>query len=214
IVKELDNAGRLELGLNPHGSVAKLLEDCYACAVDSVVKERGGPAWDRTGHEVLAEAVAALGRSRTAEVVQCVRPVLVAAAAVDRGLSGRASLELLPSLTDMKGQLSRLVYPGFISDSGLEALRALPRYLAALSHRLDRLPQDPRRDAVLTASMAAVQSAYLHQVQGVPAGRQMPAALREVGWMIEELRVSLFAQHLKTARPVSVQRVEKALAQL
>ena len=214
IVKELDNAGRLELGLNPHGSVAKLLEDCYACAVDSVVKERGGPAWDRAGHEVLVEAVRALGRSRTAEVVQCVRPVLVAAAAVDRGLSGRAALELLPALTDMKGQLSRLVYPGFISNSGLEALRALPRYLAALSHRLDKLPQDPRRDAVLTASMAAVQSACLHQVQGVPAGRQIPAALREVGWMIEELRVSLFAQHLKTARPVSVQRVEKALAQL
>ena len=214
IVKGLDNTGRLELGLNPHGSVTKLLEDCYACAVDSIVAESGGPAWDRAGHELLVDKVRSQGRLRTAQVVDLVRPVLVAAADVDRRLSGRAALELLPALTDMKAQLSRLVYPGFVAESGLDALRALPRYLAALSYRLDKLPTDPRRDAMLMASMAGVQSAYLHQLQGLTEGRQVPAALREIGWMLEELRVSLFAQHIKTSRPISVQRIARALAQL
>jgi ATP-dependent helicase HrpA len=64
------------------------------------------------------------------------------------------------------------------------------------------------------ASMARVQAAYLHAVAALPAGRPLPAELRDIRWLLEELRVSLFAQHLKTARPVSVQRVEKALAGL
>jgi ATP-dependent RNA helicase HrpA len=214
LVQRLDNVGRLELGLAPNTSPTALLDDCYACAVDEIVARTGGPVWDREGFEALVREVRARADSCMEEVLTVVRPALVAATEVDRRLSGRAALDLLPALTDMKGQWSRLVYPGFVADAGLAALRHYPRYFAALQYRLDSLAVDPRRDARIMAGMAGVQAAYLHAVAALPADGLPSAELREVRWLLEELRVSLFAQHLKTPRPVSVQRVEKALAKL
>jgi ATP-dependent helicase HrpA len=147
-------------------------------------------------------------------VVSATRAALVAGAEVDRRLSGRASLDQLPALTDMKGQWSRLVHPGFIAEVGLDALRRYPRYFAAVQYRLDRLAIDPRRDARLMASMAGVQAAYLAALETPSVGHGLADTLQEIRWMLEELRVSLFAQHLRTPRPISVQRVEAALAQL
>jgi ATP-dependent RNA helicase HrpA len=214
VTERLDTAGRLELGLVPNSSPSALLDDCYACAVDEIVAGAGGPVWDRAGFETLASTVRTRGEACTEEVVTAARAALAAATEVDRRLSGRAALEQLPALTDMKTQWSRLVYPGFVADAGLAALRSYPRYFGAMRYRLDQLPRDLRRDARTMASMARVQAAYLHAVAALPAGRPLPAELRDIRWLLEELRVSLFAQHLKTARPVSVQRVEKALAGL
>jgi ATP-dependent helicase HrpA len=214
LVRRLDNLGRLELGLAPNTSATALLEDCYACAVDEIVAGAGGPAWDRAGFESLVRQVQARGDACTEEVLMAVRAALVAAAEVDRRLSGRAALDLLPALTDMKGQWSRLVYPGFVAAAGLAALRHYPRYFAAMQYRLDSLAADPRRDARSMASMAGVQAAYLHAVAAQPADGPLPVELLEVRWLLEELRVSLFAQHLKTHRPVSVQRVQKTLSEL
>jgi ATP-dependent helicase HrpA len=118
---------------------------------------------------------------------------------------------MLPALADMSDQRARLVYPGFVTDSGLRALRHYPRYFAAMNARLDRLPADLRRDAVLAAQVASVQVPYLNRVAALPPGESAGEDLKAVRWLIEELRVSLWAQQLTTAQPVSVQRVERAL---
>ncbi|MBA3311121.1 MAG: ATP-dependent RNA helicase HrpA, partial [Nocardioidaceae bacterium] len=198
IVRQLDNSDKLALSLNPHGSVAALLEDCFACAVDSVVAEGGGPTWDRAGFAALEKAVRAVAGDRTREVVRLAQAALVAAHEVDRRLSGRADLALLPALSDMRGQWSRLIYPGFVADAGIDALRHYPRYFAAMGVRLDRLAIDPRRDAVSMGSMSGASAAYLHQLEGRPAGLPPSPALTRVRWMLEELRVSLWAQQLGT----------------
>jgi ATP-dependent helicase HrpA len=212
VVAELDNEARLALGLNPHGSTAALLADCWACAVDSVVAENGGPPWDRAGFAALVAALRERGLARTREVVDATRVALAASAQVGRRLSGRAELAMLPALTDLADQRSRLVYPGFVTDAGLSALRHYPRYFAAMEVRLDRLAGDLRRDAVLMATIAGPQAAYLQRVAALPPGESPGDHLRAVRWMLEELRVSLWAQQLTTAQPVSVQRVERALA--
>ena len=213
LVRELDNGEKLALGLSPHATIAALLDDCYACAVDMVVGRHGGPVWDRAGFDRLREQVAASAGALLAEVLGLVRTALVAAQDVQRRLSGRADLALLPALSDMKAQLSRLLYPGFVADAGADALRHYPRYLAAVGARLDKLAASPRRDAVVAASVAGVQQAYLHQVSALPDGVPPGPALVAVRWMLEELRVSLWAQHLGTSRPVSTVRVERALAE-
>jgi ATP-dependent helicase HrpA len=214
IVKELSNTEKLTLGLNPHGSIAAMLVDCYACAVDSIVAGADGPAWDRAGFDKLMAAVRADAESRTRETVRRVEQVLRVAAEVDRRLSGRAELALLAALTDLKAQWARLVHKGFVAETGFEQLAQVPRYLTAMLHRIDRLTADPRRDAVAMATVSTVQAAYQNRIDALPPDRRPPTALREIGWMIEELRVSIFAQHLGTARPVSVQRIERALAEL
>ncbi|HYO31527.1 MAG TPA: ATP-dependent RNA helicase HrpA [Nocardioidaceae bacterium] len=211
VLRRLSNADKLVLGVNPHGSVAALLDDCYAAAVDVVVHDEGGLVWDEAGMERLGQRVKSLAPGVLDEVVALVSAALAAAHGIDRRLSGRAELAMLPALTDMKAQWAGLVYPGFVADAGREYLRHYPRYFAAMGERLDRLVMDPRRDARLMASMAGVQAAYSAAVSSLARGTRPEGALREVRWLLEELRVGLWAQHLKTPRPISVQRVERAL---
>ena len=132
----------------------------------------------------------------------------------DKALSGRAEMTLLPALADMKAQLERLVHPGFVAEAGPEQLRRYPTYLRALSLRRAALDQGGaavNRDRALMDRIAELQESYLHQVAALPEGRPPGERLRRVRWMLEELRVSLWAQQLGTAYPVSDERIRKAL---
>jgi ATP-dependent helicase HrpA len=214
ITEGLDTKGRLELGLCPGASPAQLLEDCYACAVDHIVEECGGPAWERSHFARLVQSVESEGLRQTEEVVTAARAALVAAAEVNRRLTGRVPLQQLPSYTDLQSQWSRLVYAGFVADAGLPALRHYPRYFTAMQQRLDRLADDPRRDGRLMATMAQVQAAYLHASEAQGHGTPQRQQLQDIRWMLEELRLSLFAPTMRSARPISVERVQTALNRL
>ena len=121
----------------------------------------------------------------------------------DRRLSGRADLVLLPALADMKAQVGRLVHRGFVSEMGAAQLAQLPRYLQAVQVRLDKLADSPGRDRLAMDRIVAVEEAYLNRVAAIPQGRPPDAGLVAVRWMLEELRVSLWAQQLGTPYPVS-----------
>ena len=120
----------------------------------------------------------------------------------------------LPALADMKAQLSRLVHPGFVAEAGPEQLRRYPTYLAALQQRrvaLDGGGSAVNRDRALMDRIAHLQESYLRQVAAQPEGRPPGERLRQARWMLEELRVSLWAQQLGTAYPISEQRVRVVL---
>jgi ATP-dependent helicase HrpA len=130
---------------------------------------------------------------------------------VEKALSGRADLVLLPALTDMRAQLERLVHRGFVGEAGVTQLRRYPVYLAALEQRRERLPGQVGRDRQLMDQVADLQAAYLHRLDALPPGRPPGQRLRQVRWMLEEYRVSLWAQQLGTAGPVSDQRIRRTL---
>jgi ATP-dependent helicase HrpA len=109
--------------------------------------------------------------------------------------------------------LGRLVHRGFVGEAGPDQLRRYPVYLAGVEHRRERLDAQVARDHQLMAQVSDVQDAYLHQVAALPDGRPPGAALRRVRWMLEEYRISLWAQHLGTAYAVSDQRIRKALTE-
>jgi ATP-dependent helicase HrpA len=111
----------------------------------------------------------------------------------------------------MKAQVGRLVYRGFVADVGAVQLRQLPRYLAAVAARRDKLAAAVGRDRQLMEQVTSLQQAYLHRVEALPEGRPPSAALVRVRWMLEEYRVSLWSQTLGTAYPVSDTRIRKAL---
>jgi ATP-dependent helicase HrpA len=211
IIESLSSEERLSLGLAPHSHVQALLADCWDATVDGVVAE-SGPPWDRPGFDALRRRLAEIGEPSLREVIGLTRAALVDGYATDRRLSGRADLALLPALADMKAQWARLIYPGFVADAGREQLRRYPRYFAAMGRRLDALPSDPRRDAALMATISPLQAAYLDRIAALPAGQPPSDELSRVRWLLEELRLSLWAQELKTAVPVSPQRIERALA--
>jgi ATP-dependent helicase HrpA len=205
----LSNQDKLVLSRAPHGSVAALLEDCVTCAADKLIAEHGGPAWDEAGFRRLADRVRADLGDETAVVFGHARRVLAAAHEVQARLKSTSSPTLVPALTDVGAQLSRLVYPGFVTVTGERRLPDLLRYLRAIERRLDRLPDDPHRDRERMLKVQRIEGAYVRARDARPGEQRV----REVRWMIEELRVSFFAQQLGTAYPISEKRILKALEQ-
>jgi ATP-dependent helicase HrpA len=114
-------------------------------------------------------------------------------------------------MSDMRAQVGRLVGRGFVAETGAAQLKQLPRYLAAVRHRQDRLAGDPTRDRQLMDRVVPLQEAYLNRLAALPEEQPEPLPLRAVRWMLEEYRVSLWAQQLGTPHPVSDARIRKAL---
>ncbi len=218
LTRDWDNARKLTLAGSPYPSVGALLEDCVLAAVEQLMdRHTDGPVRDEQSFRALQTAVRAELAESSAGVLEDVVRVLAAWRQVDRALSGRVDLRLLPALTDLQAQVGRLVRPGFVADVGAARLRDLPRYLRAAEVRVEKLNAGgaaPDRDRVLMDRVTALQDAYLHRVAALTDPAVVPAGLVEVRWMLEELRVSLWAQQLGTGRPVSEQRVAKALARL
>lgn len=114
-------------------------------------------------------------------------------------------------MNDIKLHLTALVHPGFVTDTGWQRLPDLKRYLVAVDRRLEALPNHPQRDLQQLLKVQEVQRAYGELLAAVPAGREPSAELRQIRWMIEELRVSFFAQSLGTPTPVSEKRILRAM---
>ena len=109
----------------------------------------------------------------------------------------------------MKQQLARLLAPGWIAHTPWERLQHLPRYLKAAALRLEKLRTDPRRDQRLAAEVAALEQPFRRELVAHLRNGAVSPQLDQFGWLIEELRVSLFAQELRTPVPVSVKRLAK-----
>ena len=210
----LTNQGKLALSHNPHGSVAALFDDCVTAAADRLIAEAGGPAWDEDGYRALYDRVRADLHDATAQVVGLVERILAEAHEIDRRLRGTASLTLVPALTDVRGHLGTLVRPGFVTATGWARLPDLPRYLRALQVRLDKLPENPGRDRMLAHQVEVLTQEYDQTLRRLHPARREEEPARQIRWMLEELRVSLFAQQLGTRFPVSDKRIRKAMAQL
>jgi ATP-dependent helicase HrpA len=150
------------------------------------------------------------GRSRFSliaqEIARTARAILAEQAALAKKLNGMEKAFPAP-VADIRQQIARLLAPGWLAGTPWERLQHLTRYLKAASLRLDKLRTDPARDSRLAAEVAALEQPYRRQLSS--HGRQPGAELAQFGWLLEELRVSLFAQELKTPVPVSAKRLAK-----
>jgi ATP-dependent helicase HrpA len=210
----LSTRAKLALSHNPHGGVAAMFADCVSCAADYLMSEAGGPAWDADGFERLSAAVRSRLHEVTADVVTQVESALRLAHSVGARLDDLRAAPVQAAAADLRGQLSGLVYPGFVTATGYRRLPHLTRYLRGMEHRLDKLPENPGRDAASMAVAQRAEQAYRDTVAALPDGRRSAAAVTDVRWMLEELRVSLFAQALGTQAPVSENRILAALSRL
>ena len=227
IAGRLSTPAKLALSHNPHGSVAAMFADCVNCAADYLMAQAGGPARDREGFDRLSAAVRSGLHEVTADVVAHVESALRLAHAIQARLDDRASQRgrppvtprgradvIQPAVADMHAQLSGLIYPGFVTATGYRRLPQLTRYLRGIERRLDKLPENPARDAASMAVAQRVEQAYRQAVADLPPARRDDPDVIEIRWLLEELRVSLFAQTLGTLAPVSENRILAALARL
>ncbi|RLV01583.1 ATP-dependent RNA helicase HrpA [Streptomyces griseocarneus] len=211
---KLSNQQKLALSRNPHGSIQALFEDCVSGAADKLIAAHGGPAWDEESFRKLFDAVRADVVDATLDTIRRVQEVLAAWQACERRLKATTSPVLISSLTDVKEQLAELIRPGFVTAHGVRRLPDLLRYLVAADRRLTQLPTNAERDRARMAKVKEMQDEYAWLLEQFPTGRPVSQEVREVRWMIEELRVSYFAHALGTAYPVSDKRIVKAIDKL
>jgi ATP-dependent helicase HrpA len=214
IADRLPTDRKLAMSRNPYPRIGALFDDCAAGAADQVIADAGGPPWDADGFARLVVTARDALPLATARVVDVAAQVLEAAHEAEARLQRTASAALAAALADARAQFAALIYPQFISETGLHRLPDLVRYLRAISRRLDTMAEDPGRDAERMAVVHRVTDAYQQAVASLPPGRRSGADVQAVRWMIEELRVSLFAQLLGTSGPVSEKRIQAALARL
>jgi ATP-dependent helicase HrpA len=209
----LGNAEKLALAGSPYPQVKDLADDCVLAALGELV-DLAGPVWDQEAFTALAAKAGAELPERATAVLHEVIRVLAAWRDADRILHGRVDMAVLPSMNDMRQHLGRLVHRGFVAEVGAVALRSYPRYLAALVERRHRLDASPGRDLELMMRVDEFQRGWDQRMAALPAGRPPGEGLVRLRWMIEEYRVSLWAQHLGTAVPVSDTRLRKLMAAL
>jgi ATP-dependent helicase HrpA len=146
--------------------------------------------------------------TRAQEVCALATQILDAYQTLRQRLAAITQVNWLPSVADIRAQLDRLVYRGFLQSVPYVHLKDYPRYLRAMGERTERLLHAAARDRERMVELAPLESRWKErQSAAASAGRRDPR-LDEIRWMLEELRVSLFAQQLGTAYPVSVKRIE------
>ncbi len=131
---------------------------------------------------------------------------------IDRAIRAQNSMTLLSALGDVKAQVAGLLHPGFLSRTGTVRLAHLPRYLQGALERVRGLDDNPGRDRQRQTEYERAAALYTDAGGTIPLDAEAPATLHTARWLLEEYRVSLFAQQLGTAQPVSIQRITKALS--
>ncbi|MER7815963.1 ATP-dependent RNA helicase HrpA [Streptomyces sp. NPDC096153] len=207
----MSNQQKLALSANPHGSVQALFDDCATAAADKLIADHGGPAWDEESFRKLYDKVRADLVDATVRTVDQVGQILAAWQACERRLKGTTSAALAGNVRDVREQLAWLVPAGFVTRTGLRRLPDLMRYLVAVDRRLQQMPTSVQRDTTRMEKVHEMQDEYAWLLEQLPRGRPVPQEVRDIRWMIEELRVSYFAHALGTAYPVSDKRIVKAI---
>jgi ATP-dependent helicase HrpA len=207
--KNLPDLPRMATQYMALGSLEELREQLIAVALDRAFLGEPLPA-DAAAFAARLEQ----GRARLTliaqEVARAVAAVLHELVLAQRKL--RDSKPTKEVADDLAAQLQRLVTKRFVIETPWAALNHLPRYLRAVVMRLDKLRADPVRDAQRLAELRPIEQRWQRRVAERRGAQD--ARLDEFRWLIEELRVSLFAQELRTPQPVSVKRLEKVWSQM
>ena len=208
VSEHLSHKEKIVFTQNPHGSIDELIRDCTVAALDHLVPHT--PIFTHAEYSELYEHVRAELIETVFDVTKLVAEILSEATALKKAIKKATSLTTMHAVSDVKAQMENLVYPGFVAQTGYDQLVHVPRYLKAAQVRLTKLGPNLHRDNQLMLTVQDLEDSYDNAVKSLPAGTIVPDALRRVNWMIEELRVSFFAQELGTAYTVSEKRIAKA----
>jgi ATP-dependent helicase HrpA len=218
--EKLANQAKLGLYFNPFGSINDLLQDCIQGACFYLVQEYA----DKKSNGLLPQTEGEFSLCRDYIRSEIADTVLTAAIKVEKSLSLRhdistkmkcnVALNMIQSHSDIKQQNEQLIFKGFVSTSGLGKLDDIIRYLQGMLRRLEKLPIDPNQDRLKLIEVNKVNDAYQLLLSKQRKDKPIAADLRSIRWLIEELRISLFAQNLGTSSPISVKRLINQLKSL
>ncbi|MBH0131086.1 ATP-dependent RNA helicase HrpA [Salinibacterium sp. NK8237] len=210
INEHLTGTEKLVLAQSPYRSTNALFDDCLRACVDSVMGERD--VFSQSEFESLRNEISAGLVDSLFTTVSLVASIVSGVRLADKAIRAATSMHLIAPLGDAREQLDALVFPGFVSATGLTQLRRLPVYLKGIEHRVAKLTENPGRDRGWMSEVELATRRYKDAGGTLPLEKHPEPQIVRARWMLEELRLSLFAQHLGTAGSVSLQRIAKVLA--
>ena len=210
MVKGLPLQQRVAVDSYPHGGADGLVNDARVAAIRDLMMEAGGPVRTPAAFQKLKDTVKPQVPGRVRQAVVAIAPGLAEYSNLRAELAHWDG----PAIDDMRAQLDFLLPRNAITVHGMSHLRHLPRYIQAMRIRLEDMNLDPDRDADRQAEVDNAKAYLSNRLRSLPAGREKTREVKDVHWMIEEPRVSLFAQRLGTAHAVSLRRIQKAVDKL
>jgi ATP-dependent helicase HrpA len=205
----LSTTERLALSQSPYPDTAALLADCVRAAVIDLVPNPPN-VWTAAEFAALRGHVAGQATRRATDKLRKVATILTRVAPLHGAIAAAGTSV---AADDVRDQVDELLFDGFISATKDEHLAEIPRYLDAARSRLEQLPASATRDAQATAAIDRVVGAWTDHLRHVPPNRR-DAVNEQASWIVEELRVGLFAQQFRTAYPVSEKRAIRAIREL
>lgn len=219
IREHLSNHEKLLLGAGPYRSLDEAIADVSLAVADRVIRRHrsDGLVWTSGDFEAIANEYAAALIDEIYAGIALTTRVLDAARLARKAIDAAKSLQVLSQITDASAQLNGLVWAqgtgrGFVSAAGLTQLERVPVYLEGIRHRMASLSEHPGRDRAWQNETDRARALFAEAGGTIPLHPDAPDRLVRARWMLEELRISLFAQQLRTAGPVSLQRIQKLLS--
>ena len=208
VVAHLANADKVALSHSAYPSVPALLADARLKAVDRLARRAGIGVRSEQEYLALAEAIRGETADEMARIVQTAARVLATQSRVQAALAGWPSGA--PVRRDVEEQLGNLTFNNFISATPDPWFDRIPAYVEAMEVRLESARINPVRDAQLHGQVDDIESDYADLVASEPPG-ELRLEVEEIAFLLEEFRVSLFAQRLRTAVPVSAKRLRQSI---
>lgn len=210
MVKGLPLQQRVAVDSYPHGGADGLVNDARVAAIRDLMLEAGGPVRTPSAFQKLKDTIKPQVPGRVRQAVVAIAPGLAEYSNLRAELAHWDGA----AIDDMREQLEFLLPRNAITIHGMSHLRHLPRYIQAMRIRLEDMNLDPDRDADRQAEVDNAKAYLANRLRSLPPGREKTREVKDIRWMVEELRVSLFAQRLGTAHAVSLRRIQKAVDKL
>ncbi len=170
-----------------------------------------GLIFTRRQFETIRDNVQARVLEYCFDIVALAAEISDAAREAGKAISSARAMDFLNELSDEKAHISQLICQNFISITPPDRLKRLSVYLKAITIRVSKMQENPMRDRAAQSELMQAMQAYSLAGGELPLSISASANLLRARWLLEELRVSLFAQTLGTKDPVSLQRIKKAL---
>jgi ATP-dependent helicase HrpA len=216
--EKLPNKAKLGLYFNPFGQIQTLIDDCINAGVDALIAEFAqkfsSSIRSKAEFQACCEFVRQDINPLVLDIAQKIEVGLTTAHGINKKMKGNVPLTMIHAHSDIKQHLDSLVFPNFVSAVGVKRLVDWQRYIEGIKRRFEKLPIDPIKDKLHQLNIEKIQGEYQKKCQQLPLGKEIPSELAEVRWLIEELRISFFAQQLGTNVPISAKRIANQLASL
>lgn len=215
--QKLPNKAKLSLYFNPFGQINILIDDIILAAIDQLVREfesvQNTQIRDQAAFNKACDLVRENINDSALQIAQKIEKGLTVAHAIQKQCKGNIPLNMLNNIGAIKSQLNLLVYKGFVFDFTYAKLDDWNRYVMALNQRFDKLKVDANRDRMNQLDVDKATSRYEEVKNKLEKTGADCTPLLEVKWMIEEFKVSLFAQQLGTNMPISLKRISQRLSE-